>query len=121
MGLFVDNIILKIVREVRREHRRKEALRWNVADGKVMRFTTTGGFGVFTCPILGYSYRVNGEDYTGSATGVSIRDSEINSIGDGVDALTSVRVRYNPEDPRENRLLDEDNPRLPFEIDLMEH
>lgn len=118
-GFFIDDLIVSIVRHVRRETRRNEALRWNVADGKFTRFTTS--YGTPTLPLLDYAFEVNGQAQEGSATGLPIPDDQINQIGDTIDSLSSVLVRYDPSDPRRSRIMNEDNPRLPFEIDHLQH
>lgn len=82
---------------MRREHRRKEALRWSVADGRVVNFRIEDGFMGSSRVKLQYSYRVYGEDYTGTVTGVSMRDSQINQIGDALTAISSLQIRYDPE------------------------
>jgi hypothetical protein len=70
---------------------------------------------------LDYSYQVNGQTQAGSATGLPIEDDQINQIGDVVDSLPGLRVRYDPVNPEKSRILNEDNPRIPFKIDLLEH
>jgi len=118
-GFFIDDLVVSIVRYVRRESRRNEALRWSVADGKITRFTTS--YETPTLPLLDYSFEVNGQTQEGSATGCPIRDDRINQIGDAIDSLPSVLVRYDPSDPRRSRIVNEDNPRLPFQIDHLQH
>lgn len=118
-GLFVDDLIASIIRTVRRERRRSQALRWSIADGTFTRFTTS--YGSPTLPLVDYTYRVNGEKHDGSATGLSIKDDRINQIGDVIDSLPTVRVRYDPANPETGRILNEDNPRIPFEIDNLKH
>lgn len=118
-GFFLDSLVGSIIRTVRRERRRSQALRWNIADGTFTRFTTS--YGGPTLPLLDYTYQVNGENHDGSATGVPIPDDLINQIGDMVDSLPAVRVRYDPTKPEVSRILNEDNPRIPFEIDHLEH
>jgi hypothetical protein len=118
-GLFLDSLLGSIIRTVRRGRHRSEALRWSVADGAVTRFTTS--YGLPTLPLLDYAYQVNGETYDGSATGTPIKDDRINQIGDVIDSLPAVRVRYDPVSPERSRILNEDNPRIPFEIDHLEH
>ncbi|HWG17573.1 MAG TPA: hypothetical protein VN678_06895 [Acidobacteriaceae bacterium] len=119
MGLFIDGIIGSIIRTVRRERRRSQALRWDVADGAITRFTTSYGFP--TLPLLDYAYTVSGQAHDGSATGSPIKDDQINQIGDLIDSLSSVKIRYDPAKPERSRLLNEDNPRIPFDIDHLEH
>ena len=117
MALFADNVVVGIVRMVRRESRRRRALGWNIADGRLTRFTTS--YGSPTLPLLDYTYQVNGQSEDGSATGMPIRDERINQIGEVLDSLPALRIRYDPTNPRTSRLLNEDNPELPFEIDLL--
>lgn len=117
MALFVDNLAVGIVRMVRRESRRKRALAWKIADGQVTRFTTS--YGTRTLPLLDYTYTVSGQTEEGSATGMPIQDERINQIGDALDELSALRIRYDPSDPSRSRLLNEDNPGLPFEVDLL--
>lgn len=118
-GLFLDDLVIGIVRMVRRESRRKQALGWSIADGKFTRFTTS--YGSPTLPLLDYSYQANGQTLDGSATGFPIKDDGINRIGDVIDSLPTVCVRYDPANPERSRILNEDNPRIPFEIDHLEH
>ena len=119
MGLFIDSIVASIARAVRRESRRSQALRWNIAEGAITRFTTSYGWP--TVPLLDYTYQADGQAHDSSATGSSIRDDQINQIGDVIGSLATVRVRYDPAKPGRSRLLNEDNPRIPFEIDHLEH
>lgn len=118
-GFFIDDLVFSIVRYVRRESRRNEALRWSVADGKFTRFTTS--YEMPTLPLLDYTFEVNGQTQEGSATGCAIPDDRINQIGDIIDSLPGVLVRYDPSDPRRSRIMNEDNPRIPFEIDHLQH
>jgi hypothetical protein len=118
-GLFIDSVLAGIVRMVRRESRRKRTLGWSVVDGTLTRFTTS--YDSPTLPLLDYSYEINGQTYTGSATGLPIKDDQINQIGDVVDSFPGLRVRYDPRDTEKSRILNEDNPRIPFQIDLLEH
>jgi hypothetical protein len=118
-GFFLDSIVAGIIRSVRRESRRNQALRWSVADGRFTRFTTS--YGSPTLPLVDYEYQVNGQAYEGSATGLSIKDDRINQIGDVIDSFPTLRVRYDQANPGISRILNEDNPRIPFEIDHLEH
>ena len=118
-GFFVDSLIVSIIRGVRRERRRSQALRWSIADGRFTRFTTS--YESPTLPLVDYTFQVNGESHDGSATGLPIKDDQINRIGDVIDSLQVVRIRYDPNNPKRSRLLNEDNPRIPFQIDHLEH
>ena len=118
-GFFIDYLVVGIVRIVRRESRRSQALRWSIADGTVTRFTTS--YGSPTLPLVDYEYQVNGQAHDGSATGLSIKDDRINQIGDVIDSFPTLRVRYDPVNPERSGILNEDNPHVPFEIDLLEH
>jgi hypothetical protein len=71
--------------------------------------------------LLDYSYSANDKTFEGSATGFPIKDDRINQIGDVIDSLPTVRVRYDPANPERSRILNEDNPRIPFKIDHLEH
>lgn len=118
-GFFLDTLLIGIVRMVRREIRRKQALGWSIADGKFTRFTTS--YGSPTLPLVDYTYQVNGQSHVGWATGLPIKDDRINQIGDVIDSLPALRVRYDPANPERSRILNEDNARVPFEIDLLAH
>jgi hypothetical protein len=118
-GLFVDSVIVSIIRAVRRQRRRSQALRWKIAEGKFTRFTTS--YGSPALPLLDYTFQVNGQTHDGSATGRPVEDDRINEIGDVIDSVSTVLVRYDPANPERNRILNEDNPRVPFEIDHLEH
>jgi hypothetical protein len=118
-GFFLDALVTSIIRTVRREKRRCQALRWIAVDGTFTRFTTS--YGSPTLPLVDYAYQVNGQTHDGSATGLPIADDRINQIGEVIDSLPTVRVRYDPRNPEASRILNEDNPRIPFEIDHLEH
>lgn len=118
-GLFLDSLVGSIIRTVRRDRRRSQALRWSVADGTFTRFTTS--FGSPTLPLMDYRYQVNGQTHVGSVTGLPIKDDRINQFGNVIDSLPTVRVRYDPANAERSRILNEDNPHIPFEIDHLEH
>ena len=118
-GFFLDSIVAGIIRSVRRESRRNQALHWSIADGKFTRFTTS--YGSPTLPLVDYTYQVNGQAHDGSATGLPIKDDRINQIGDVIDSFPALRVRYDQANPERSRVLNEDNPGIPFEIDHLEH
>jgi len=119
VGFFIDSLVMGIIRTVRRESRRKQALGWNTASGYVTRFTTS--YGSPTLPLVDYKYQVNGQTHDGSATGMPIEDDRINHLGDVIDSLPGISVRYDPANPERSRILNEDNPRIPFEIDHLAH
>lgn len=118
-GFFLDSVVAGIVRSVRRESRRRQALRWTLASGRFTRVTPS--YGSPTCPLVDYEYQVNGQAHDGSATGLPIKDDRIGQIGDAIDSLPTLRVRYDPANPERSRILNEDNPQIPFEIDHLEH
>ncbi|MCU1247689.1 MAG: hypothetical protein JWQ49_718 [Edaphobacter sp.] len=95
-GSFIDDLVVGMIRMVRRESRRKQALGWSIADGTPTRFTTT--YGTPTLPLVDYMYQVNGQTQDGSATGLPIKDDRINQIGDVLDSLPALRVRYEKPD-----------------------
>src|SRR5580698_7457169 len=96
-GFFIDYLVVGIVRIVRRESRRSQALRWSIADGTVTRFTTS--YGSPTLPLVDYTYQVNGQSHVGSATGLPINGDQVNEIGDLFDSYPTLHVRYDPADP----------------------
>ena len=118
-GLVIDDLVVGIIRMVRRESRRKQALGWNTVDGTLTRFTTT--YGISPLPLVDYTYVVNGQPQEGSATGLPIKDDRMNRIGDVLNSLPALRVRYDPANPEKSRILNEDNPGIPFEIDHLAH
>lgn len=118
-GFFIDSLVVGIVRLVRRERRRSQALSWSITDGTLTRFTTS--YGSPTLPLVDYAFQVNGQSHDGSAAGLPIKDDQINQIGDVIDSIPTLRVRYDPANPQRSRILNEDNPRIPFEIDHLKH
>jgi hypothetical protein len=94
---FFGDVIIELARSVRRAVRRNTASEWKVTDGTIQRFTITDGFRPF--PVLEYSYEVNGEREVGSTTSFSVSNDEINRIGDVVDGLPGLRVRYYRAEP----------------------
>lgn len=115
-GFFIDDVIRAIARNVRREVRIRKAAKWPVALGKILRFRTTDGDWHGLRPIVDYEYEVNGQIEYGFTTGFSTK-RDINQVGDAVEALGELRIRFDPSDPYINRVLNEDNPKLPFAID----
>jgi len=118
-GFFIDSLVVGIVRMVHRERHRTQALRWSIADGTLTRFTTS--YGSPTIPLVDYAFQVNGQSHDGSASGLPIKDDQINQIGDVIESIPTLRVRYDPANPQRSRILNEDNPRIPFEIDHLKH
>jgi hypothetical protein len=114
-GFFIDDVIRTIARTVRREVRIKKAAKWPVAVGKILRFRTTDGDWRRLRPVVDYQYEVNGQIQYGFTTGYSSKD--VNEIGDAVDTLGELKIRFDPRDPYVNRVLNEDNPKLPFAVD----
>lgn len=119
-GIGVSAVALsEIKNSIVSKQRRSQALRWSIADGVITRFTT--GYGSPTTPQVVYTYDANGEAHYGEATGAPMKDDQINHVKEVSDSLGTVRVRYDPADPDRSRLLNEDNPRIPFEVDHREH
>jgi hypothetical protein len=125
-GFFLDSIIGSIMKSIRRESRANTAENWPIVDAKVSNFSAPK-VGDQGRPSLLYTYEVNGDTHYGSATGFDIGDPPHTgfNIGDppapvngaAMDATTNLRVRYDPADPLSSRILNRDNPTLPFEID----
>jgi hypothetical protein len=68
-------------------------------------------------PRLVFSYEVIGETFYGGAVGVSIDLKQFDRVTDAINNIGIVRVRYDSFDPGSSRLLNQDNPKIPFEID----
>jgi len=113
-GFFLDSIIGSIVKSVRRQDQANTAESWPLVDGKV---SDSGFGGASGCPGVIYSYEVNGETWYVSCKGFPVRDTDVEQARAILSALPSLHVRYDPSDPAESRVLNRDNPRLPFEID----
>jgi hypothetical protein len=101
-GFFLDNIIGAIVKGIRRESRARTAAEWPIVDARIVSSAKSG---------VTYSYVVNGETLYGSCVGDSFRDIASRT------AVEVLQVRYDPSDPAEGRVLNSDNPNLPFQID----
>lgn len=118
-GLFLDDLIRSIVHHVRRETRLRKANSWPTVDAAISRFTFFDDLGHLVRPAVTFSYQVNGETFYGSAEGRPVNAGRVNQIGDAVDAISTLQVRYDPADPASSRLLNQDNPTIPFDIDLL--
>jgi len=116
-GFFLDDLIRSIVHHVRRETRLRKASNWPDVDATISRFTFFDDLGHLVRPVLTFSYHVKGELLYGSAQGHPINAGRVNEIGEAVDSISTLRVRYDPADPASSRLLNQDNPKIPFDID----
>jgi hypothetical protein len=119
-GFFLDDLIRSVARTVRREVRRNGAEKWTLIEGKVRRFQAKDEPWNDFRPVVDYSYEVGGESWYGTVTGFSMSRTRVDGVGDAVDQLPSIWVRYDPVDASQSRVLNEDNPKLPFEVDLNE-
>jgi hypothetical protein len=112
MALFLDDLIRGIVHTVRREMRLNWIGKWKPANALVQRFGTIEGDAHGLRPVIDYVYKVDGGEYSGSATGCSLR-SGINELGDTIEAIieakTPVVIRYNPEKFGESAMRNGDN------------
>jgi hypothetical protein len=115
-GFFIDVVIRTIAKSFRREARATSAERWPVIDARISKFSAPKA-GERGRPYLVYTYEVNGETHYGSASGFDIGDSLTRAKRGAMEATTTLRVRYDPADPMSSRILNLDNPTLPFEID----
>ena len=119
-GFALDYLIRTLVRGARRNSRQQEAEEWKLAQGSIKRFEAQDkGWNDFH-PVISYAYDVNGETNYGVATGFELDRSRADEVAVAVDALGVIWVRYDPSDPYQNRILNADNPKLPFEVDLAE-
>jgi hypothetical protein len=118
MALFADDLIRMLVRTARRELRRRKASRWPCVQGDVVRFRTEDGKWHHQIrPVFDYTYMAGGEQQYGTARGCSYRQAMIDQIADEAEKYTTLKVRYNPADPVENYVFEEDIPGFPFAID----
>jgi len=114
-GFFLDSLIASIAKKIRAESRVSKAEEWPIAEGKISTF----GFresGWSIVPSLTYTYDVDGETHYGPALCLPIRESEKGIASGSMNSHPVLRVRYNPADPLECRLLNEDNPKLLLRI-----
>jgi hypothetical protein len=116
-GFFLDSIFRLIAKSAKSEHRANDAATWLRVDGKTSRFTFVNEVGNRARPLLVYSYEIGGETFYGSATGSPIGLEQVNQVAQTVDGVGIVHVRYDPSDLGSSRLLNQDNPNIPFEID----
>jgi Protein of unknown function (DUF3592) len=113
-GFFLDNMIGAIVKSIRRGNRASTAETWPIVDAKI---TSSGPGEASKRPGITYSYAVNGESWYGTCAGFPLRDAEVEKVQMALHIISVLRVRYDPADPGESRVLNRDNPKLPFEID----
>ena len=116
-GFFFDTIIRFITRAVQSEHRVKLVATWPIVEGRISRFAVGIGVGDHVRPILVYSYTIQGEEFYGSATGTWSGPEQMNQVKEAIKSVGIVHVRYNPSDPGSSRMLNPDNPEIPFEVD----
>jgi len=113
-GFFLDSTIRSIMKSVRRENHTNTAENWPLIDAKI----SNSGLGAAPSrPGVTYSYVVNGETWYGSCVGFPLRDTDVEKARSVLSAVPSLYVRYDRSDPAKSRVLNRDNPRLPFEID----
>ena len=120
MALFADNLVVGIVRFVRRELRLGKIRKWPTTDAEIQRFRSIEGEWHGLRPVIDYTYKLNGEQYHGSATGRSRGDGMM-EMGDSIDAMiaarTLIHIRADPADPGDNYMLNGDNPGFAFHVD----
>ena len=114
-GFFLDSIIRSIAKSARREARTASTEEWLLVDARISSLKV--GDGSRFRPAFVYTYQVDEEIHYGSANGFDIEGSKADVIRAAMDAIPMLRVRYDPNDPMSSRLLNRDNPALPFEID----
>lgn len=107
-GFFFDILIRSMVKSARREHRASAAENWPIVDARIVSSSRSS---------VTYSYVVNGETWYGSCVGDPFGGRETERIGLTPSAVEVLHVRYDPTDPAESRVLNRDNPKLPFQID----
>jgi hypothetical protein len=115
MAIFVDDIMCGAVREIRRRSRIKAASRWMPADATVSSVNIRDTFEPRVQ--VSYRYELDGETHYGVAISVPIDRSAIEQFRKRTETLSALRIRYDLADPLESRVLNGDNPALPFEVD----
>ena len=113
-GFFFDNVVRAILKGVRRGNRASIAENWPIVDARI---TQSSCGDISKRPGVTYSYAVNGETWYGTCIGYLLGDAEIEKVRSALSAIPVLRVRYDPSDPAESRVLNRDNPKLPFETD----
>lgn len=113
-GFFFDNLVRAIVKGVRRESRASTAAAWPIVDAKI---TNLSWGEESRRPSVTYSYAVNGETWYGTCTGSPSGVRELGRARSAMSAVRVLHVRYDPCDSGSSRVLNSDNPDLPFEID----
>jgi hypothetical protein len=116
-GFFIDSIIRSIAKSVRGERRVENALAWPIIDGKISILSQGIEPGNRIRPRLVFSYEIVGETFYGGSVGAPIEPKLFNRVNDAINRIETVHVRYDPFDPGSSRLLNGDNPEIPFEID----
>ena len=115
MAIFVDSIMRTAIKAFHQESRRKSASRWALAKATISKV------GVGTAPEtrlhLPYTYEVGGETHYGSAVSMPFHADIVNKARKSAESLTTLQIRYDSADPLESRVLNQDNPALPFEVD----
>jgi len=115
MVRFLENLLGGATNLVKRQKHEHEALGWQRVAGKITRHSTprTGP----TVLRVDYEYRLDEQGYSGTCNSFKIRSEDALRIGQALDASPVLQVRVNPDDPSQSRILNSDNPRLPFEVD----
>jgi hypothetical protein len=116
-GFFADVILRSIIKNLRGENRVENALSWPIVDGKVSMLSKGIESGDRVRPHLVFSYEIIGETFYGAAVGAPIDLEQFNRLIDVINNIGIIRVRYDSFDPGSSRLLNQDNPEIPFEID----
>ena len=63
---------------------------------------------------------MDGETCFGRVTGFPLDRRHVDRVGEALDRLPKLIVRFDPVDKSQSRVVEEDNPALPFEVDLNE-
>lgn len=115
MALFADQLIVSAFRFFKRQKLIREASKWNIVPAKI-RQDTSAAFSAVRQSIA-YTYEIDGETHYGFATGEVFARNASKLAADFFKTDPTLQVRVNPADPLDSRLLNEDNPKLPFTID----
>jgi len=119
-GFFTDSVVRALIKEAQKESPSDAAPSWPLASGKISEFAIGMKIGKHWRSQVVFSFEVEGVAFKGSAPVLSPEEAQSNSLVEIINSIQAVNVRYDPENPASNRLLNQDNPLLPFKIDYIE-
>jgi hypothetical protein len=113
--MFADVLVIALLRFIRRLFRIRQAKRWpqisaTLTDWSCIDADREYSSGWSSLQIQGvFEYLVSGEKFVGLIKSVGLKEASAWKYIDEVPKPTTITVRYNPSDPSQNRVLNEDN------------